>query len=414
MNFSSRFSHGVISITLLFLFLTGCATYQGKVDQSRQYIVNGDPAKAAAQLEGLAKEEGKDQLVYLFDYGTALQMAGDYTKSNEVFEKAEKIADIQDYHSLSKIGASLLLSEEMVQYKGESYENVFINAMKAMNYLMLKNMDDAMVEVRKINQKLEKYRQDAKRDYEYNPFAVYLAGVIYEAQQAWDDAYISYEKAYSLDKRLPNIREDLVRSAFRASRPDDAQKWMKEFSIQPKPEWKNKDMGEIVVIHMQGWGPRKRPRVDAPRFPELYPVYSMTQGSVVKLNNGSEYKSSFAYSVTEVATKTMNDDFARLVASRVAGVATKAIVANQVGKKNKELGSLLYAGLNLMDRADLRQWSTLPESFRIARIPVSMGKYSVEVRGLNVTNTPNAEKMGPIDITVKPRQKTFLVWRSVL
>ena len=199
-------------ILLFAVLLSACASYQSKVDNARRDFAS-DPSKAAAQLEPLAKEDGKDQLIYMLDYATALQLAGRNKESAKAFSQAEVIADQKDYHSVSKIASSLVLSEEMVQYKGDDFEKVLINGMNAINYLALGEVDDALVEVRRVNEKLTKLKQDGKKEFNQSPFAYYLGALIWEADRKYDDAYISYKDAYGVAPFYQPLHEDLVRSS---------------------------------------------------------------------------------------------------------------------------------------------------------------------------------------------------------
>lgn len=408
-----RLSFRTVSATLLLLGVAvGCATYQVKVQSAREAL-RGDPAAAAEYFKPLAEKEGRDQLVYLMDYATALQLAGNYEESNRIFAQADSMSEIKDYHSLTNVAASTIVSEEMVQYKGDHYEKLLINAFKAINYTMLGDMEAALIEVRKLNNKLDRYRNDGKKNYEQNAFVVYLSAMLWEANSAWDDAYIAYQKAYQLNPELKYLREDLVRSAFRAQRPEEFKKWSGEFGIKLNPAWRDKNRGEIVVIHQQGWGPRKQPRKDAPRFPELVPVFSNTTTSRVDIEDYEPEESQEVYSVEKVAIKVMNDDYAALVARRAVGVVAKAVVADQVRQKNALLGDILEIGLNLSDRADLRQWSTLPRTFRIARFTLPFGKYKITLRGANTFGNDTNDFKGPLEVVVKARKKTFINWRTL-
>lgn len=395
--------------------LVACASYQTKVHEARNALSADNPSQAAALLEPLANQDGNDQLVYLLDYATALQKAGRYQDSARVYGKAEKIADIQDYHSLTKVTSSLLLSEEMVQYKGDDYEKVLINAMNAVNYLEMGELDGALVEVRRLNQKLYKYKYEAKREYEQNPFAFYLSAIIWEADRKWDDAYIAYKNAYEVMPDYPPLREDLIRAAMRAQRPEDVEQWRKTFTeVKPRSEWRDPTMGEIILVYQQGWGPRKQPRPESPRFPRLVPTYSTTTQAQLCVEPGEQKTTtSRVFDVSRVAIKTLDDDFARLAASRVAGVVTKAVVADQIAQKNQTLGQLAFIAMNVIDRADVRQWSTLPESFQIARMYVKAGTYKVRAQGLNYAGGESGEHMPEREIQVKGGQKFFVTWRSV-
>lgn len=395
--------------------LAGCATYQGKVNEARDLIQQARPAEAVAKLEPLANQAGDDQLIYMLDYATALQLSGRFKESAAAFNKCEKIADVQDYHSLSNIASSLVLSEEMVQYKGEDFEKVLINAVNAINYVMTGEYDDALVEVRKVNQKLRKYQVEAKRDYEQNPFAFYLSAIIWEAERKWDDAYIDYKRTFELLPSYPPLREDLVRAAIKAQRPDELDEWKKKFpDVKPKPEWSNPGMGELVFVYQQGWGPRKRPRPEAPRFPRLEPTFSAIKAANLIVNGSVAGRTQMVYSAQDVAIKTLDDAYAALVAKRVAGIATKAVIADQIAQKNKALGAVAWIAMNVADRADLRQWSTLPESFQIARVFLKAGTYKVAAEGLYGSGAPGGERMPERTVVIKPGKKTFMSWRSVL
>lgn len=409
------------------LVATGCATYQVKVDEARRLLAN-DPNLAHEKLKPLAEEEGRDQLVYLLDYATALQAAGRYEDSIKVFLQAEKLSELVDYHSISKVATSLALSEEMVQYKGEDYEKVLINNMNAMNFLALGRLEEALVEVRRVNEKLYKLKADGKKDFNQSPLALYLGAMIWESDRKFDDAYIAYKKTYEVLPDYRPLREDLIRAGIRAQRPEEVEKWKRLFpEVVIKPEWRDRSMGEIVVVYMHGWGPRKQPRPESPRFPRLVSVtrgypnfsvsvfpgdYSSEQTQMVSYANGQPI-----YSVDDVAIMALEGDYARLVGSRIAGIATKAVLAEQLRQKDNALGQIAWIAMNLADRADLRQWSTLPSSFSIARIPVKAGRYNVRMESNGVIvregggdqlNTPLS---GMRNVAVKGLEKTFLIWR---
>ncbi|MES2963911.1 MAG: hypothetical protein V4760_08470, partial [Bdellovibrionota bacterium] len=404
----------MVSVVASIAALAGCATYQGEVYEARSALAANDPSKAAALLKPLAEKENRDQLVYLLDYATALQQAKRFKESAKAFQDAEKIADIQDYHSISNIAGAALFSEEMVQYKGDDYEKVLINAMNAINYLEMDSLDEALVEVRRLNQKLYKFKYEAKRDYAQNPYALYLGAMIYEADRKWDDAYINYKQAYELAPGFTPLREDLIRGAQRAGRSEDVTKWKREFTeVKPRSEWNDKTVGEIVFIYEQGWGPRKQSRPEEPRFPKLFPVGSQTKLAKVFVDGTERARTDELFDITTVAIKTLDDDYGRLVASRVGGVVAKAVVADQIGQKDELLGAIAWVAMNVADRADLRQWSTLPDTFQVARMYVKPGKYKVTAKGLDASGAESGEVMDEREVEVKPGRKAFVSWRSV-
>ena len=402
-----------VFLALAFLLLSSCASYRSKVAGAIGAIKRGDYGSAIATIEPLAQKQNDDQLVYLLDYATALQLAGRYQESNQAFELANDLAEVQDYTSLSREAGSLLFSERLVQYKGEAYENVFINAMAAINYLALGNTESAVVEARRMNEKLRLYRDQAKKDYQQNHFAFYLSAMSWENDRNWYSAYIDYKRTYDLNPDIPYLEEDLLRAARRARRTEDLAKYRREFSSKDAELWRRKDMGELVLIYQQGWGPTKRPHPQSFRVPKLFPVPSRTRQARLVVSNGRSETSQEIYAVSEVAIRTYNDEIGKLIAKRVAGVVAKEVVSDQIRQKNKALGDIAGLIMHVSDQADLRHWSTLPESFQIAKVYLPVGEYEIEAIGLDGAGKETSERSGKMKVQVLSRKKTFVTWRSV-
>lgn len=405
-------------LTLLFggIFI-GCATYQGNVYEARNLVEQGQYSEAVTKLEPLALKEGGDQLVYLLDYAVALQLSGDLKQSTAIFLKADRLVDTLDYHSVSRITGSLLGSEEMVQYKGDTFEKIFINAYLAMNFLSEGNLDEALVEARRMNEKYIKYRQDNEIKFKQNVFGKYLSAMAWEADKKYDDCYIAYKEAYQLDSNIPFIAEDLIRASKLARRDDEYKKWKSEFpSVKEMPEWYSKDHGELIVIHQQGWGPRKTYNSRDYRFPILTPYRVNTQSSILKIIKGEttvSYQSQTLYDVEHAAILTLQDDYSYIVAKRMAGVVAKEVAADQIRQKNELLGNLIWIAMHVSDRADLRQWSSLPQKVEVIRTYLPKGNYSLALHGLSDSGVETQEFKEFQDIKVMPGKKKFIIWRTL-
>lgn len=400
------------------LMTTGCATYQGKVEKARQHIVASDFTAAEKHLQPLADEESGDQLVYLLDYATTLQMGGRLKESNTYFLKAEKLADQLDYHSISRITGSLLMNEEMKQYKGDTFEKIFINAYLAMNYLEMGNLDEALVEARRINDKYKLYRSEEKKVFELNSFAKYLSAMIWEADKKYDDAFIAYKEAYDLDPKIETIKEDLLRSAKKSQRMEEYKRFKKEFLLNSEsPDWYDKEKAELVVIFQQGWGPRKKFNPRDVKFPILTPVIADTKKLKIKLEkNGKiiqEEKTKFAYDVESAAIKTFQDDQASLLARRVGAFVAKEVTARELSRRDDTLGALAWVFMHASERADLRQWSTLPESIQVARIYLSPGEYDLSLQGLSSFGYETEDRLINKKIKLEKGKTKFINFRSV-
>lgn len=408
---------GFLGISIFFLGLTACATHQTKLAGPRQQMRVGQFDEALTELQKLSEEDSGDKLLYLMEYGAALHSAGRFKESNQVFLKAARLAEELDYHSVSRVAVAALGSEEMLQYKGESYEKLLIHAYLAMNFLMLGEKDSALVEVRRINEKVNKIRSEGRENYEYNPFAIYLSALIYESERQYDDAYIAFEKAYALDPAIPSLPEDLLRSSRLARRPDALRKWKNQFpGVVDTQENLDRNWGEIILLFEQGWGPRKDfSRIDH-RFPTLVPERSETQSLLVNIQgNGKKFegRSVVVYDVEKASMETLEADYKWMVARKIGAFVAKEVVAEQIRKKNEALGALAGLAMHLSDRADLRNWATLPQTIQVVRIPLPAGQYTMDLQGLGWGKFPTGDRMEKIEVKVKAGQKSFYAWRSL-
>jgi uncharacterized protein len=369
----------IVFLTIAVLaVLPACSTYQADAGGARNAVARGDYAAAAATLEKKAFEDSKDQLLYLLDYALMLHYAGKYKESNQAFLKADKMMEIKDYTSLSQEAGAILWNDNLKEYKGEDFEKILVNVYLAINYTLMGEFEDARVECRRVNEKLYKYKYEAKRDYEQNPFARYLSAVIWEADDKLDDAYLDYKFTQEIKPDFDYVGKDLLRLSRRLGRHDDIDKWTKKYGEVPTPTRKEmKETGEIILIYEQGNGPVKRPHPESPRFPKFYPRYTSTKKAALEVLAPAKVAVATTdaplvakeitppfYSIQNIAIKNLDDAYAAMVAKKVVGIAAKAIVADQIRQKNELLGMIAWVGLNLADQADLRHWSMLEYASR--------------------------------------------------
>lgn len=394
---------------LVFLVL-GCATYQNKVYEARNQLESGSASEAASLLAERASEEGKDQLLYMLDYGIALHEAGDLEKSNDIFIEADRLAEVKDYTSISREMGSLFLSEALIQYKSERFENLLINAYLALNFTLLGNYESALVECRRIDSKLYKMKLD-NEDQRKSYYARYLSAMIWEQQKNWDSAYIEYKKAYGINSGLKYLGKDLIRAAWRARRYGDLKKWQSEFPQYKLAEVKKEtqEMGELVFIYQQGWIPRKRPRPGNHRFPHLVPEYSGFTQAVIEVNGKKQPPTAMLYNVGQEAIRTLNADYDYLVAKKLIGIVAKEVVADQIRQKNELLGAVAAIAMHASDQADLRQWSTLPDSFQISKMALPPGEHQIR---LLAQGSSGETELWDGKIEIKKGKKTFVTDRS--
>ncbi|MEI7974054.1 MAG: hypothetical protein WCH11_06790, partial [Bdellovibrio sp.] len=351
------------------------------------------------------------------DYATALQIAGEHKKSNEYFLKAEQLVDQLDYVSVSNVALATLGSEDQLQYKGDSYEKVLIPVMMSLNFLMLGDFESALVAVRRVNERVNKIRQTSRQNYELNPFAHQLSALIWESQAQFDNAYIAAEKAYELGARNDLLQKDLVRLARKARRPEAEKKWKELFGLDLASEELDRKKGDLIFIHQQGWGPRKDFSPDGHQFPILVPARGQTQSLVIKIKHPQGYESQHqpapVYDLEEEAIRNFRDDYAGLVARRIAARVAKEVVADQIRQRDEVAGSLAWIAMYLSDRADLRQWSFLPQSFQILRLRLPPGTYQLEGEALSSSGLPTNETLPLREISIRAGATEIFSWRSL-
>ena len=226
----------------------GCAML--RTDKSQyagmdQLLAKADYPAAIAKIE-VARPTTytyKDRVVYYLDIGMLHHWNGDYEKSNEMLEKAERGIEENFTKSVSRAASSMIVNDNILAYAGEDYEDIYLNAFKALNYLALGQSDEAFVEVRRIDNKLvqleskhEKMAQKlseaeeahetfvpGKSYFQESALGRYLSLMLYRNDYKWDDVRIDIEKMSKGWKLQPDIytfpMPDLSRSTERIRPP---------------------------------------------------------------------------------------------------------------------------------------------------------------------------------------------------
>jgi len=241
-----RLSFHTLIATGLFLLPAGCASL--RTDKSHyagvdQLLAKSDYPSAISRIE-TAKDTAytfKDRAVYYLDIGMLYHWNREYEKSNEFLEKAERTIEENFTKSLTRSASTLILNDNAQAYAGEDYEDIYLNAFKALNFLALNQPDSAFVEVRRINNKLlqleskydkiasklsqaEEAREEfvpGKSHFQESALGRYLSALLYRNDYKWDDVRIDLEKIDRGWKLQPDIypfpQPDLSRTAERLS-----------------------------------------------------------------------------------------------------------------------------------------------------------------------------------------------------
>jgi len=219
----------LLSIFIFFIF-SSCATSTrnlGFVDADRE-VAEREYLSAAEQLNTTGKEppyRDKDQVLKYLDTGILFHMAGKPKESIESFNEAERLIQENFTKSITDAAASFLLNDYTLEYFGESYEDLYLNIFKAIDFIRLDNFDGAFVEIRRLTDKLnlleDKYgnmaqnmnsSKDAqgaikigKTEFHNSALARYFGILLYRADGRRDSAAIDLAKLKEAFKNQPNV-----------------------------------------------------------------------------------------------------------------------------------------------------------------------------------------------------------------
>ena len=297
--------------------LAGCATYKQDIDAGLSLAKEGEWKKAEDKLEDVL-DSSQDKLLYYMEIGALAQNQGDFERSNELLEQAERLSDTFLPENFSNRSWALLSNPRQSDYRGNGIERVYISYLKSMNYIALAEKenntikkrelnDAALVEMRRIDIKLNEIRaqtpsyQDLNakenqafymkalswlgdfysggRDtdkflYRDDAWARYMEGLQYEMNGEIDDARISYEKAANLyedgyakqydlssttaDRAWLDAIRMMQKGGFSQSEIEEKIKAKLSPAMQETLKQYHKGDAELVVLEHQGFIPDKK------------------------------------------------------------------------------------------------------------------------------------------------------------
>ncbi|MFH1007922.1 MAG: hypothetical protein V1800_10550 [Candidatus Latescibacterota bacterium] len=446
----------------VFLLLSlGCATYYTQSIKFQEHFVRGELEQAAKVLDKNKRAaKDKNRLLYFLQKGVVLQMLGKFEESNRFFEEAYLFAeDIQKNYAAEAFG--LLSNPAVMPYKGEDFERVQIHYYKALNCLKLGQFEEALVECRRIDIKLnslnDKY-SNRKNRYKTDAFALNLMGMIFEASGDHNSAFISYRNAYeayekeykpSFGVETPlQLKKDLLRSAYLNGFTEELDRYETLFGLKYVPpvgegghlvffwhnglgpvkdEWSinfflvrgkgglvtfaNEELGLSFPFLLDGGsgktstelGDLKFIRAAFPKYLERKPYFRSAEVVV----SGETYPLEFAQNINEIALKTLEDRMVRELSHSLLRLAVKQASEQAVRKKNENLGALLSVANAISEKTDTRNWQTLPYSISYARFPLPVGeRCSIELR----TYSPRKSRASSVTFQVEGEPGETLFW----
>ncbi len=445
------------------LLLQSCATYYHLNQEFNRNFEQGDLPQAEKLLNSnKGAADGKERFLYYLNRGTVAALLDKPEESNTYLEQAYLFGEDYKVNYLNE-AASFLSNPNMVVYKGEDHEHLLLLYYKALNFLKIGEHEKALVECRRLNDRLnklsDKYRSDNR--YKRDAFIHTLMGIIYDADHDYNNAFIAYRNAYNIYKTdyadffgvtaPEQLKDDLLRTAYLNGFFTELEQYEQEFKKKYKPS--PVEGGDLVFFWNNGLGPVKAEwsinftvvkgsggavsfvneeygldfpfllsgddangdltdlrlfRVAFPKYVEREPLY--TAGNL--LANGKTYKMELAQDVNQIAFKTLKERMHIEMAKSLLRAALKKASEQQLRKENEGLGTLLGMVNAITEKADTRNWQTIPHSIYYTRVPLPAGENEVKLKTRARGNT-EYNQVHNFVFDIQPHQTTFHTFFSL-
>ncbi|VAX10018.1 hypothetical protein MNBD_GAMMA25-229 [hydrothermal vent metagenome] len=425
------------------LICSGCASYSQSFQTVEIKLLNNDPAGA---LEALDKQShsNKDLFLYASNKATILRMLNKYSESNAEIEKAKAIIEKYSALSISETASSFIINDASQTYIGSPVEQIMLNIYAALNYLEMKDLDAARVEILQINIRLRTLMQDdPDSPLSIDPFAHYMSGIIYEDLGEWSDAMIAYRKAYHAYQRHSSLysiavpqqlKRVLILMADKIGLDEERRKYEQEFLLQLTDlQVQSQNQAELVFLFHNGLAPIKQEssinvlepssghmiRISLPRYVNRGTTIAKARLSIQRPGSKQQNISlSIETEKTEdigmLEIESLKAQMGVITARAIARAVAKHEASNEAGKQNDLIGLIVNIAGVLTERADTRSWLTLPAEIQMARLNAPADTYNVIIEFIDHNNhTLFQRSLGKIKLNNERKQYLSTHWASV-
>jgi uncharacterized protein len=445
--------HHKVIIYLLLLAILGCSRFRTRTeidDELTTYLAKGEYTLALQKTDKFKEDEvyqKKDRILFYLNKGLILHYQGDYKASNEQLEIAEQAMEELFTRSISNAVKSVMINDNLLDYTGEVYDNLYVNVFKALNYLRMNNFEDSYVEINRVNDKLQaldlKYgdwvnqvnqadttgiKIENKRMFYYeNVLSHYLSYLVYRYWQEIDNSRISYDKIFRARNHYPTVY-DFPSPQFLMTESSLDSTYLNIITFTGRAPLKYPVGGEITtfddfIVVTDVSGRKETIAMVMPglkegyhfkfAFPEIRLEPSVVQRIEVILKNGPSTNLELIEDMGKVAAYTFETKkniiyFKTITRSVVKGLAAiKAKDKLQDETKTKDnfiISNLINLGVDAIfdatENPDLRVCSTFPRLCFTGEIPLKPGNYQIKVLYYGYDNSLLQEENHP-DFTVK-------------
>ncbi|MFH1222705.1 MAG: hypothetical protein V1647_00005, partial [Pseudomonadota bacterium] len=331
-------------LLVIIVVMPSCSNYMTGEQGFFSKFQNGRFIQAADSIKEKSEKEGKDQILYLLDRGTALFEGGDYKQAIDVFTQAERLTETKDVTSINEEVVSVVTTDKFKRFYPMDYELIMINFYLMLSYYMEQKYDDALVECRRINNLVYKLKTKGMKDFEENPVAWYISATIYEMRHKYTDALIDYKRAVKLSPNFTQGFYDVYRMARFTNNTNVSSTLEKEHRELKLPEYYEKlckKCGTVVILYANGQIPIKRQDPYNDMLPKFYTrTFSVSPLTVLNAEGEKITESKQILDLETVARKNLSERIGRIMAKRILGIGTQVAIGYGVAKatNNDALG----------------------------------------------------------------------------
>ncbi len=417
--------------TFTVLFLFACASSSFFISYPEQFIAiknltgSGQALQAAQKLE--RKGKGPNVLLDTLESAHLAQMAGDTQLSKQRFNQAFAYFQESDERaqlSLSEGGeliGSLALNDNAFRYQAEAYERIFAIHFQSFNYLADKNIEGALIEIRRANEEqefaLEKHHKDlvkaeqkatqegisanpeqfqkqmaenfkaanqVKNSFQ-NAYTFYYSALIREAGGDLNGAYIDFKRALGIYPDNNYIQQNVWRLANNLHMNADLQRFQ---SLISEPNKNARHKHNVIIFYEEGFIPEKAEiflpfstyeRIYSFAFPTYITPWQASAPVAVYSGKQKLAQTETIIDTHALAAKALQEGaFSRLL-RQMLRVNTKARLQREAYQENNLTGFMSNVYSLLSERADLRSWLSLPRNVQIAHFSLPPGSHKIHL-----------------------------------
>jgi hypothetical protein len=390
-------------------------------------MLRADYETALTEVEKINKSGS--ELLYCYEKGLILHEQGEHVASNQILERAEQVLDELYTRSISREIAAVAVSETITKYRGDPFEAVMVNYYKILNYLYVGEVEDALVECRRLNARLQMIHDAGETYFVEDPFLQYLTALVYELGGEGESAGVSYRTAverYGVagDSSAAGPAWLYCDAAATAAARGDGEA-ARDYGSRAACDTPPAESGRVAVLveygsvahkvetgftvpifenddcddaqfaselsHRRGVVYEHPPkvkywlRVALPALQVDPPAHVRT---VVRATPAGEPGRDDAAAVVEaVAVEDLDQLAARAFAEKEATIVLRAIAralakylaSEAADDADETFGALVNLLGVVTETADTRSWTTLPRSIHLARLDLEPGTYRIEV-----------------------------------